>query len=265
MEENFRFKGFNWFGEMRKVSVTIGGVGGIGSYVAFLLARAEALSLDLWDMDRVETHNLGCQLFFKNSLNDLKTKSCIAFISETTNRRTDIYLRGEITPETNKDDIGDFVFSCFDNFKARKILFNLWKYKLLNNPFSKNFIFIDGRLDGELLQIYCVTRDNYELYESTLNENNLVTIGTHCTMQQTSHVGAMIGSSMVSFFTNHLSNLVDDIDAREVPYFFEKFLPLAQETIITKAESIERVKALKEEQEIPEVETNSLPFNHGRN
>ena len=85
-------------------------------------------------------------------------------------------------------------------------------------------------------------------------------MGTHCTMQQTSHVGAMIGSYMVSFFTNHLSNLADGIDAREVPYFFEKFLPLAQETIITKAESIERVKALKEKQEIPEVETNPLPF-----
>ena len=260
MEENFRFKGFNWFDKMRQVPITIGGVGGIGSYVSFLLSRADANSLTLFDMDRVERHNLGCQLFFTNSIHEYKTKASEQFIKEVANSSTQIYTGGEISPETSESEIDYFVFSCFDNFKARKILFNLWKNKLLKNPFSKNFIFIDGRLDGELLQIYCVTWDNYELYESTLNENNLVTMGTHCTMQQTSHVGAMIGSYMVSFFTNHLSNLVDGIDAREVPYFFFIFLPLAQETIITKAESIERVKALKEEQEILEVETNPLPF-----
>jgi molybdopterin/thiamine biosynthesis adenylyltransferase len=251
MEENFRFSGFNWFNAINQCNITIGGVGGIGSYVAFLLARAQALSLNLWDMDRVETHNLGCQLFFKNSLNDLKTKSCEAFISETTNLRTDIYLNGEITPETDKYVICQYTFSCFDNFKARKILFNLWKERL--NTFSgedrKKSIFIDGRLDGELLQIYCVTEDNYLLYEPTLNEENLVTMGTHCTMQQTSHVGAMIASHMVSFFTNHLANLEEGIDYREVPYFYEVFIPLAQVTTISKAESIEKVKALQAVQE----------------
>ena len=251
MEENFRFSGFNWFNRINQCDITVGGVGGIGSYVAFLLARAQASSLDLWDMDRVEPHNLGCQLFFKNSLNDLKTISCKNFIAETTSQKTNIYSRGEITPEIDKYDIFPYTFSCFDNFKARKILFNLWKERLntISGGDRKNFIFIDGRLDGELLQVYCVTEDNYLLYESTLNEENLVTMGTHCTMQQTSHVGAMIASHMVSFFTNHLANLEEGIDYREVPYFYEVFIPLAQVTTISKAESIEKVKALQAAQE----------------
>ena len=144
MEENFRFSGFNWFNTIRRCDITVGGVGGIGSYVAFLLARAQAVSLDLWDMDRVESHNLGCQLFFKNSLNDLKTISCKNFITETTSPRTDIYPRGEITPDIDKYDIERYVFSCFDNFNARKILFNLWKERLnaFNGEDRKKFIFI---------------------------------------------------------------------------------------------------------------------------
>ena len=243
MEENFRFKGFSWFEEISNSSVTVGGVGGIGSYVAFLISRAGIKNLDLWDMDKVEQHNLGCQLFFRNALHDFKTDACEKFIRESSgNSYLQIYKNKEITPETPVSEIFPFVFSCFDNFQARKILFDLWKN--LIDVYEKA-IFIDGRLDGELLQIYCVTKENYKLYESTLNEDSLVTMGTQCTMQQTSHVGAMIGSYMVSFFTNHLTNIAEEIDAREVPYFFEKFLPLAQETIITKAESIERVRALE--------------------
>ncbi len=253
MEENFRFKGFNWFSKIR-TGITVGGAGGIGSYVTFLLARAGVSYIDLWDMDIVERHNLGCQLFFKNSLNSKKTKACKDFVKETVSgRQTSIYMRDEITPEITPDKLCGIVFSCFDNFTARKNLFKAWKGGL-NYSYRDYNVFIDGRLDGELLQIYCVTKENYPLYESTLNENTLVTMGTHCTMQQTSHVGAMIGSYMVSFLTNFLSNQVENMDYREVPYFFEMFIPLAQTTIISKAESIDMVKALETK------EVNPLPF-----
>lgn len=254
MEDNFRFSGFNWFDKVRQSYITIGGAGGIGSYVAFLLARAQVKKIDIYDFDTVEQHNLGCQLFFRNSLHDKKTQACRTFIQETTDLRSYFQEYDKVTPETII--YTNVVFSCFDNFEARKILFNLWKNDLLSSPtnYQKEFIFIDGRLDGELLQVYCVTKDNYLLYEETLQESSLTTMGTLCTMQQTSHIGAMIGGYMVSFYTNFMSNLAEGIEAREVPYFFEMYTPLAQPTIISNIES----KKLVAEKLV--VKTTELPF-----
>ena len=118
-------------------------------------------------------------------------------------------------------------FSAFDNMKARKEVFMAWKSKIDKLPQNEAYkaIFIDGRLEAEFFQIYCVTPSRIKRYEETLFEDADVA-ETACSVKQTSHVAAMIGSFMTTFFTNHLTNIVEGMKVREVPFKYEVFLPL---------------------------------------
>ena len=56
-----RFKDAPWFPERDEV-VMIGGAGGIGSWLTFLLVRA-GFKPTVYDFDVIEEHNIGGQLF----------------------------------------------------------------------------------------------------------------------------------------------------------------------------------------------------------
>ena len=47
-----------------------------------------------------------------------------------------------------------------------------------------------------------------------------------CTMRQTSHSACMIASHMVASFTNHITNIYERETVRDVPFFYEFFIPL---------------------------------------
>ncbi len=57
------------------VRIGIAGVGGIGSNVAMLLARAGAVSLVVVDFDKVEIQNLNRQFFFSDQVDMLKVEA----------------------------------------------------------------------------------------------------------------------------------------------------------------------------------------------
>ena len=221
--ENFSpFKGLPWFDQASLTEATIGGAGGIGSWLSFFLNRA-GIRVYVIDFDNLEERNLGGQFFMKESVGLSKVKALNNALSKFAPLSNCNFINGRI------QDYGvhRYSFSAFDNMEARKIMFRKWKNDLSSLPVSERYkpIFIDGRLEAEFFQIYCVTPNRIEQYEETLFDDDSIA-EVACTVKQTSHVAAMIGAYMTSFFTNHLTNIAEKSKVREVPFKFEVFLPL---------------------------------------
>lgn len=222
--ENFSpFKGLPWFSEASESCITIGGAGGIGSWLALFLFRIGIKQCNVIDFDTLEERNLGGQFYMKESIGLSKVKALWDSISKFSPIQLSSFINGRIEDY----DIHTFSFSAFDNMTARKVMFNKWKRLVSSLPENKRYqaIFIDGRLEAEFFQIYCVTPNRIEQYEETLFDDNSIA-EVACTVKQTSHVAAMIGAYMTSFFTNHLTNISEKSKVREVPFKFEVFLPL---------------------------------------
>lgn len=220
-----RFKDASWFDQeyFKKSigSVIIGGAGGIGSWLTLFLSRI-GLDIVLYDFDKYELHNIGGQLFNISNVGNYKTESTKKLVEQLGCINTVDCDNNKITEEYGM--VSKFCFSAFDNMEARKILFNKW---LKNYSNDKDAIFIDGRLLAENLQIFCVTTNekDIELYKEQLFDDSEVEDAI-CSMKQTSHVAAMISSLMTSFFTNHLSNIINNNRHRKVPFYHEHFLPM---------------------------------------
>lgn len=221
-----RFKDAPWFGKehIGTNKVIIGGSGGIGSWLTLMLSRAGFVPI-VYDFDRVEDHNLGGQLFSQKSVGKLKVEAIRGVVED--------FSDGEIitydSAYDEKSTTNRYVFSAFDNMKARKDMFESW-YE--NYKQDKNAIFIDGRLLMEQMEIFCVTPETAEKYrEEYLFEDNEVD-EVACTLKQTSHSAAMIASHMVGFFTNHITRVIQseksgkESKARVLPFAWKYFIPL---------------------------------------
>jgi hypothetical protein len=89
--------------------------------------------------------------------------------------------------------------SCFDNMKARKIMFNNWKKN------EERLLLIDGRMTAEGIQIFTATKETENNYEKTLFEDSEVQ-DAPCSFKATSHTGAMIGSLITGIVNNYVTN-----------------------------------------------------------
>lgn len=215
-----RFKDAPWFPKHDELCM-VGGAGGIGSWLCYFLTKI-GFKINLYDFDTVEDHNLGGQLFFQEDLGKPKVKAvskviksfCDAPLS-TFNERIDM---NTITHY--------YMFSAFDNMEARNALFHVWKKSWANCPTDVTPIFIDGRLEIEQLQIFCVTPLNANRYQKDYLFHDSAVEEAPCTMKQSSHTAAMIGTLMTSFFTNHIANTYAKETIREVPFYYEFVVPM---------------------------------------
>jgi len=241
MEERLRFSGFDWFPEPgNRPKILIAGAGGIGSWTAFFLARIGYL-VKIIDFDTVETHNLSGQLFRTEDIGKRKV-SAVKQLTQT-------FCNTSIA--TSVDSVDDdyiidtpYVVSAFDNMQARENLFNAFVTyceiteeivsnhleendgQMIDRGLSSRPIFIDGRLEGEQLQIYCVrgNTEDIEKYRQTLFSDGDVEEAP-CSFKQTSHNACLIASLITSLFTNNFSNEVIGIDVRYIPFKTEFYIP----------------------------------------
>lgn len=213
-----RFKDAPWFPKDNEL-VMIGGAGGIGSWLTNWLTRAGYAPI-VYDYDTIEEHNLGGQMFRKTDIGKFKVHALANIIKE--------FCDVDITTFTNAIDLNSpthyFMFSAFDNMRARRDLFEVWKRSIPNCPVTP--IFIDGRLEMEQMQIFCVTPDKIEEYEAQLFDDSEVE-DAPCTLKQTSHAAGIISGLMTSFFTNHMTNIYERELLRDVPFYFEFFIPIS--------------------------------------
>jgi len=219
MQEQFnRFKDAIWFSD-RKELVMVGGAGGIGSWLVFLLVRAGFLPT-VYDFDIIEEYNTGGQLFRKQDVGVKKVDALYNISKEFCGEEINTFdVRINENSPTHY-----FMFSAFDNMKARKDMFNGWKKSIENCPVTP--IFIDGRLSMESFQIFCVAPNNMNKYEEEYLFDDSEVEDEPCTLKQTSHSAAMIASHMVGFFTNHLTNIYEKEVVRDVPFLYEYFIPM---------------------------------------
>lgn len=215
-----RFKGAPWYSTDDTYAL-IGGAGGIGSWLALLLARAGFKPV-VFDFDILEIHNLSGQLYGTDDIDTLKVDALAKMVKQFTGEEIQVF-----SEEYGEESIThNITFSAFDNMKAREIMFTKWKKDHGEDPEA---IFIDGRLIMEQLTIFCVSGGNQESIKTYQEEHIFpdedVPDGL-CTMKQTSHSASMIASFMTAFFTNHITNVKTGMPVRKVPFETKYFIPI---------------------------------------
>lgn len=213
-----RFSSAVWYEEIQKKVIILAGLGGIGSYVAFLLARMKPRSLFLYDDDDVEFVNMSGQLYGCTDVGNKKVNAIANMISNYAGYNSVFAIPEKFTDVCEASDI---MICGFDNMQARKTFFKKW----LNHVNSKSeeeqkhCLFIDGRLAAEELQVFCIQGDddynkaNYENYLFSDDEAD----ETVCSYKQTTFMANMIGSIIVNLFTNFVANEIME-GLRDLPF-----------------------------------------------
>ena len=215
-----RFSSAIWFEKIQQQHVILAGVGGIGSYVAFLLSRMKPRSITIYDPDTVETVNMAGQLYGVKDIGLSKVSAINnKMIAVSSYYSTYAYDRRF----TNTDISGDIMICGFDNMEARKTFFISWLNHVWGLPEEdrSKCLFIDGRLNAEEFQVLCITGDNnYAIHnyrENWLFDDSDVEEAV-CSYKQTSYMANMIGSVMTNLFVNFCANMCDPIMPRDVPF-----------------------------------------------
>ncbi len=206
-ERALRFKGADFYTPGARVLVL--GAGGIGSHVGFLLAKQDCI-LTVYDMDTVEEHNLGGQLYRADHLGMTKVAALFDVIENVIGSENMQDFSFRPTPYGEKAIEDSFVFSCFDNMAARKLAFDKWK-----NVDDPNKIFVDGRMLADQGVVYCVVPGREEAYEETLFDDSEVDEGP-CSNRATSFGAFFTSALMVANFNNHLANLKHGMSIKTV-------------------------------------------------
>ena len=220
-EDSSRFSSAIWYEAIQQKVITLAGVGGIGSYVAYLLARMHPKSLFLYDDDLVEYANMSGQLYSKLDVGMTKVDAIAQMVSNYANYDSAFAVSQRFTESTEPSDI---MICGFDNMAAIKLFFEKWLglVKTRSAEDKKKCLFIDGRLAAEELQVLCITGDN-EWAINTYREKYLFTDeqadATVCAYKQTTYMANLIGSLIVNLFVNFVANEVSGWEERDVPFF----------------------------------------------
>lgn len=218
-QSSLRFSSASWFNEVGTKDILVAGCGGIGSFVSFILSRIKPRSITIYDDDRVDNTNLAGQLFSTNDINKKKVESIKSFIVDYSNFYCLFTFPDKINTNT---EILPITIGCFDNMKARQLLFGNWLCNLskIEDKNKKDWLFIDARLATEEFQVYCFTgEDTYNIhkYEKECLFTDEEAETTVCSYKQTTFCASMIGSIITNLVVNYCANLIGDY--RDLPYF----------------------------------------------
>ena len=143
-----------------QIPVTILGAGMIGSPTAWLLSKLGIEDISIWDGDKIEKHNFPNQMYPKSAVGNFKVESLKQLITE--------WSYSKLQPVPEYWDDGEFegiVISGVDSLEVRKKIFDKVKFR------QKIKMFIDGRIGGQQISVYCIDPLDYnqcKYYESTL-------------------------------------------------------------------------------------------------
>lgn len=222
-EATSRFSGAIWYSAIQSKTITLAGVGGIGSYVGFLLARLKPAGLYLYDPDVVEQANMSGQLYGNHNLGQGKVYALSIMMQQYANYYNSISYQERFTAESEATNI---MICGFDNMEARKLFFDAWEDRLMSKPEEERgkMLFIDGRLAAEEFQVFAIqgndTRAMRE-YRSKWLFSDAVADETICSYKQTTFMANMIASVMVNLFVNFVANECNPIIDRDVPFMIQ--------------------------------------------
>lgn len=214
-----RFSGASWFKYFENKNIILAGLGGIGSYVAYLLSKFKPAYLILYDPDKVEFVNLSGQLYSSKDVGNYKSAAICSKIEAYSGYSRYIECREKFSPTTTPMDI---MICGFDNMGARKVFFKSWCQHLkdLDDEAKKKCLFIDGRLAAEEFQIFAITGDNdYAIneYKDKYLFSDDEADATVCSYKQTAFCACMIASYMVNLLANFAALMSGD-NFRTLPF-----------------------------------------------
>lgn len=221
-ETTARFSSAIWYEEIQKKTIILAGVGGIGSYVGFLLSRMRPSGLFIYDPDRVESVNMSGQLYGKEDIGMYKTEALARMIDNYSNFRGVFTDNGRFTESNEGTDI---MICGFDNMEARKTFFNKWiehVNKKSTDEEKGKCLYIDGRLAAEEFQVLCIRgNDSYNInrYNNEFLFSDDEADETICSYKQTSFMACMIASVMVNLFVNFVTNQCNPLIDRDLPFY----------------------------------------------
>ena len=219
-EATSRFSSAIWYDNIKKKTVTLAGVGGIGSYVGFLLARMKPAFMFIYDDDIVEAVNMSGQLYGQSDLGRPKVSALAGMIRNYAGYGNVFAMTERFT---NESEASDIMICGFDNMAARRLFFNKWVNHVQSKPEEerKNCLFIDGRLAAEEFQILCIKGDdeyNINRYNDEFLFSDAEADETICSYKQTTFCANMIASYMVNLFVNFCANQCEPIIDRDLPF-----------------------------------------------
>lgn len=219
-EATSRFSSAIWYENIQEKTIILAGVGGIGSYVGFLLARMKPASMFIYDDDIVETVNMSGQLYGQSDLGRPKVSALAEMIRNYAGYSSVFAISEGFTDESEASDI---MICGFDNMAARRLFFNKWVNHVQSKPEEerKNCLFIDGRLAAEEFQVLCIKGDdeyNINRYNNEFLFSDAEADETICSYKQTTFCANMIASYMVNLFVNFCANQCEPLIDRDLPF-----------------------------------------------
>ena len=218
-----RFSSAVWYKKVQEKTIVLAGLGGIGSYCAFLLSRMKPAQIIMYDPDVVEQVNMSGQLYSQEDIGGTKAYAMTNMVHNYSDYFGVFSVNDRFTEHSSPSDI---MICGFDNMTARKIFFDKWLAHVLSKPLEerKHCLFIDGRLAAEEFQVLCLRGDD-EYNIARYNREWLFTDNeadiTLCSYKQTTFMANMIGSVMTNLFVNFCAN---DLEGEEKP-MMERDLP----------------------------------------
>lgn len=218
-EVTSRFSGAMWYEDIAGQNVTIVGVGGIGSWTALLISRLGVNQIILYDDDIVEIGNMSGQFYCMTDIDRTKVDS-IAQAVRNYSEYLNVTSFAEKLTDSTVTPISPIVIACLDSMQARRTVFNKWKSMVLSADDRSKYLFIDGRLAAETLQVYAVAGSSdadIRRYEQTLFSDDEAD-SEICSYKQTSFMANMIASVITNVFVNYVASKLDGGAAREIPF-----------------------------------------------
>lgn len=218
-ESTSRFSSAIWYQNIQSKTIVIVGVGGIGSWTAFLLARMKPQSMFIYDHDTVELANMSGQFYKESDVGTPKVAALANTIRNYAGYNSVFALSERFDVDSEPSDI---VICGLDSMAARKLVFDKWKNHVYSKPQEEQCkcLFIDGRLDAELFQIFCINGDDsfsIAKYEKEFLFSDFAAEESICSYKQTTFCANMIASYMVNLFVNFCANEVGAW--RPLPFF----------------------------------------------
>lgn len=220
-ESTSRFSSAIWYEAIQKKTIVLAGIGGIGSYIGFLLARMKPASMFIYDPDIVETVNMSGQLYSRQDVGTPKVTALSRMISNYSDFNSVFAIPERFEASSGASDI---MICGFDNMAARSIFFNKWLNHVRNKPEEErsNCLFIDGRLAAEEFQVLCIKGDdeyNINRYSKEFLFSDAQADETICSYKQTTFMANMIGSVIVNLFVNFVANQCNPLIDRDLPFY----------------------------------------------
>lgn len=219
-----RFSDAPWFDRLKSTPILLVGAGGIGSWVAFCLSRI-GCDYTVYDMDHVEAHNLGGQLYNMDHIGMNKATAIANLSKHFSGNENVIQTFGRYEKDSLSNEV---VIAAFDNMAGRRLAFENWLALMEDDKANEgNYLFVDGRLLAEQYQVYAVTckPSSIARYKETLFEDGVIP-EVMCTLKSTTHCSMGIASDIIGVVTNFAANKTYGFEAREVPFCIEKSIDL---------------------------------------